>query len=468
MGKRKKNRKKFWDTKFGRGLKKVGHEVAEYVNFMNEVVNAVVEFALVGPILRPAYNFWKKHDHTVLPALTKAAKATGDWIYENRKYTYPILITGAVVVVVGTAGYAAYGAYAAAETGAAVAEGVAAGAGEAAVVAAEADAKIAAEVVAADAKIAAQAAAADAKIAVQAAADAKIAGQAATVDAKIAAQAAADAKIVTQAAAADAKIAAQAAAADAKIAAESATVDAKIAGQAATDAKIAAQAATDAKIAGQAAADAKIAGQAATDAKIAAQATSDAKIAAQAATVDAKIAAQAAADARIAAQAAAKEAASVAAKDVYETGQFLQHCDPGTHFVVVQKSCVPDVISCSRLLSPSDGANIPPVGKQTFLWTSIAEAGSYVQKITLPSGETLSYETNQTLKDFYMEAFIAGGEYKWQIVAQDSDGSEICSSEVYSFEKADKPTASGGSGSDGGGGGSGGGGGACLPPAPCP
>ncbi len=472
MGKRKKNRKKFWDTKFGRGLKKVGHEVVEYVNFMNEVVNTVVEFALVGPILRPAYHFWKNHDHTVLPALEKAGRATRDWVYENRKYTYPILITVGVVVVVGTAGYAAYGAYAAAEAGATVAEGVAAGAGEAVVVAAEADVKIAAEVAAAEAKTAAQAATAEAKIAAQAAAEAKIAAQAAA-EAKIAAQAAAEAKIASEAAA-EAKIASEAAA-EAKIASEAAA-EAKIASEAAaTEAKIASEAAaTDAKIASEAAAEAKIATEAAaTDAKIASEAAAtEAKIASEAAT-EAKIASEAAAtDAKIASEAAAKTQALETAQDVYTTGSYLRHCDPGTHFVVAQKTCVPDIISCSRLLSPGDGANIPPIGKQTFSWTAIDEARSFVLKITPPSGETLSYDTNQTFKNRYMEAFIAGGEYEWQIVAQDSDGSEICSSEVFSFVKAEKPTGrGGGSGDDssaGSGGGGGGGGGACLPPAPCP
>jgi len=373
MGKRKKNRKKFWDTKFGRGLKKVGHEVVEYVNFMNEVVNTVVEFALVGPILRPAYHFWKNHDHTVLPALEKAGRATRDWVYENRKYTYPILITVGVVVVVGTAGYAAYGAYAAAEAGATVAEGVAAGAGEAVVVAAEADVKIAAEVAAAEAKTAAQAATAEAKIAAQAAAEAKIAAQAAA-EAKIAAQAAAEAKIASEAAA-EAKIASEAAA-EAKIASEAAATEAKIASEAAaTDAKIASEAAAEAKIATEAAAtDAKIASEAAaTEAKIASEAATEAKIASEAAATDAKIASEA----------AAKTQALETAQDVYTTGSYLRHCDPGTHFVVAQKTCVPDIISCSRLLSPGDGANIPPIGKQTFSWTAIDEARSFVLMIPI-------------------------------------------------------------------------------------
>jgi hypothetical protein len=35
-----------------------------------------------------------------------------------------------------------------------------------------------------------------------------------------------------------------------------------------------------------------------------------------------------------------------------------------------------------------------------------------------------------------MEAFATGGEYQWQVIAQDEDGSEICESEVVKFNKS--------------------------------
>jgi hypothetical protein len=92
-------------------------------------------------------------------------------------------------------------------------------------------------------------------------------------------------------------------------------------------------------------------------------------------------------------------------------------------------------LACVTLLTPVNGVNIPPVGKVTFSWTSMGEAGSYVLNIILPSGETVSFETDQTFRDRYMEAFVAGGEYQWQVIAQDTDGSEICVSEVASFDK---------------------------------
>ncbi len=112
-------------------------------------------------------------------------------------------------------------------------------------------------------------------------------------------------------------------------------------------------------------------------------------------------------------------------------------------------------LACVTLLTPINGVEIPPVGKVTFSWTPMDEAGNYVLNIFLPSGEIVPFETDQTFRDRYMEAFVAGGEYQWQVVAQDTHGSEICVSEVAKFDKPayQQPKSSGGGGNDGGGGG---------------
>ena len=92
-------------------------------------------------------------------------------------------------------------------------------------------------------------------------------------------------------------------------------------------------------------------------------------------------------------------------------------------------------IACVTLLTPVNGADIPPVGKVTFSWTAIDGAGKYVLNILLPSGDIVPFETDQTFHDRYMEAFSAGGEYQWQVVAQSKDGSEVCISEIANFNK---------------------------------
>jgi hypothetical protein len=93
-------------------------------------------------------------------------------------------------------------------------------------------------------------------------------------------------------------------------------------------------------------------------------------------------------------------------------------------------------IACITLLSPVNGVEIPPVGKVTFSWTPMDEAGKYILNIILPTGDIVPFETDQTIYDRYMEAFTIGGEYQWQVVAQGADGSEICVSEIAKFEKS--------------------------------
>ncbi len=123
-------------------------------------------------------------------------------------------------------------------------------------------------------------------------------------------------------------------------------------------------------------------------------------------------------------------------------------------------------IACVTLLTPVNGVEIPPIGKVTFSWSPLDEAGKYVLNIIPPSGEIVSFETDQTFRDRYMEAFVAGGEYQWHVIAQGTDGSEICVSESATFDKSayqpPKNSGSGGSNDgndDGNAGGSGGDGG---------
>jgi hypothetical protein len=111
-------------------------------------------------------------------------------------------------------------------------------------------------------------------------------------------------------------------------------------------------------------------------------------------------------------------------------------------------------LTCVTLLAPVNGADLPLTGKVTFSWTPLNEAGTYVLNIILPSGETLSFETDQTFRDRYMEAFVAGGKYQWQVIAQGADGSDICVSEVSTFDKPayEKPKGGGNDGNGGNGG----------------
>ena len=117
-------------------------------------------------------------------------------------------------------------------------------------------------------------------------------------------------------------------------------------------------------------------------------------------------------------------------------------------------------LACVTLLTPINGVEIPPVSKVTFSWTPMDEAGNYVLNIILPSGDIVPFETDQTFRDRYMEAFVAGGEYQWKVIAQGTDGSEICVSEIFTFYKPayENPNGVDGGDSNGGSGGGPGGG----------
>lgn len=142
-------------------------------------------------------------------------------------------------------------------------------------------------------------------------------------------------------------------------------------------------------------------------------------------------------------------------------------------------------ITCVTLLTPVDGGEIPPVGKVTFSWTVMDEAGKYVLNIILPTGDVVPFETDKSTYDRYMEAFVFGGEYQWQVIAQGIDGNEICVSEIAKFNKSayqapqsnnsnnggnsDESTSDNNGGTDDGpGGGSGSGSGGCNDGSPCP
>ena len=91
--------------------------------------------------------------------------------------------------------------------------------------------------------------------------------------------------------------------------------------------------------------------------------------------------------------------------------------------------------SCATLLTPADEAVIPAIGKITFAWEPMHSATFYVLDIVLPSGTTVDFETDQTSRDQYMEAFPAAGEYQWKVIVQDRKKNEICSSEFATFSK---------------------------------
>ena len=99
---------------------------------------------------------------------------------------------------------------------------------------------------------------------------------------------------------------------------------------------------------------------------------------------------------------------------------------------------------CAKLLSPADGIEVPAVGIVTFEWEPVDGAENYILKFTLPGGAIVEFETDETTKDRYMEAFGVSGEFEWNVIAFDLNGSEICISEIALFTKPTVGNNSGG------------------------
>ncbi len=122
----------------------------------------------------------------------------------------------------------------------------------------------------------------------------------------------------------------------------------------------------------------------------------------------------------------------------------------------------PTPVPCFRLLAPQNGTSLPALGKVTFAWEAMPGAARYELRFTLPSGQTVSFETENTAYTRYIESFPAAGTYSWQALAYDASGALLCAAEPFTFTKpvSPLPTATkqkGGDDGQGGGDGSGGG-----------
>ncbi|NQU31208.1 MAG: hypothetical protein HQ525_11125 [Anaerolineae bacterium] len=110
---------------------------------------------------------------------------------------------------------------------------------------------------------------------------------------------------------------------------------------------------------------------------------------------------------------------------------------------------------CVQPLIPENGAELPAEGKVTFTWTALDEAELYILNFFFPDGLTLEFETTETSKNRYMEAFsmhpayTQSGEHQWNVSALNAAGEEICSSDFFIFTKPQTQS----NGSNGGGGG---------------
>jgi hypothetical protein len=110
----------------------------------------------------------------------------------------------------------------------------------------------------------------------------------------------------------------------------------------------------------------------------------------------------------------------------------------------------PDVPTATTTPTPADGRELPAVGKVTFTWEPVEGADSYILRFTFPTGDIEDFETDETAKDRYIEAFGMSGEFRWNVTALDVNRNEICVSETALFSKnAIANSSNGGNDNDG-------------------
>jgi len=96
-------------------------------------------------------------------------------------------------------------------------------------------------------------------------------------------------------------------------------------------------------------------------------------------------------------------------------------------------------VPCLTLIFPENGSDLPKEGLISFLWNDQPGAGSYRLEITAPTGEIVTFTSTATLRNQYAESLPWGGEHKWQVVALDTNGKTICTSQTFTFTKPKPP-----------------------------
>jgi hypothetical protein len=133
----------------------------------------------------------------------------------------------------------------------------------------------------------------------------------------------------------------------------------------------------------------------------------------------------------------------------------IESISPDTPTSTPTETPTPTEIPCFHLLTPENGAKLPVVGKITFSWEAMQGAVRYQLQFTLPSGQVVSFDVESISNTRYIESFLAGGIYTWQVIALDSSSAIVCISEPFTFEKPAyaSPQNNGGDGGDTSGGG---------------
>lgn len=90
---------------------------------------------------------------------------------------------------------------------------------------------------------------------------------------------------------------------------------------------------------------------------------------------------------------------------------------------------------CFKLLTPENGSMLNASGIVTFLWEELPGAEMYKLEITMPTGIVVTFNSANTRRNQYLETLIVHGTYIWMVTAFTGDGTIICVTEPFRFNK---------------------------------
>jgi hypothetical protein len=143
-------------------------------------------------------------------------------------------------------------------------------------------------------------------------------------------------------------------------------------------------------------------------------------------------------------------AAEVEAPEVVESEPEPQETQAPTEEPEVVETEDPEeeIVTCVELIEPLDGADFAGNTRVTFSWSAHPDAESYLLTFVFPDGLELTFTTDETTLNRYMDGFSMhpaynqSGEHQWNVSALNAAGEEICQSDFFTFTKPVSDVAS--------------------------
>jgi len=98
-------------------------------------------------------------------------------------------------------------------------------------------------------------------------------------------------------------------------------------------------------------------------------------------------------------------------------------------------------LPCSTLVAPAEGASFEAYGKVAFSWSAFPGAAKYNILFTDSNGAVSKFNQTDVSMVLYIEHLPAGGNYTWQVLPVDANGTPLCESNVFTFTKSESPTS---------------------------